>query len=108
MFVPIWDARNARDPRAQAADSLKAEHVFLERFESLDAAQLDGFGLALFGMDVDAAGLAPMRLSEHALHSFDVAVALDPAAKVAPSGTSRSRSAKRSPSRPSPRRARQS
>ena len=30
------------------------------------------------------AGLARMRLAEHAIHSWDVAVALDPSAKVAP------------------------
>ena len=32
---------------------------------------------------MDLADLAAMRLSEHALHSWDVAVALDPAAPVA-------------------------
>src|SRR5262249_62031915 len=31
-----------------------------------------------------AAGLVRMRLSEHAVHTWDVAVSLDPAAEVAP------------------------
>jgi hypothetical protein len=35
-------------------------------------------------MDLDAAGLARMRLGEHAVHTWDVAVALDPAATLAP------------------------
>jgi hypothetical protein len=38
----------------------------------------------MFGMELDTTGLARMRLGEHALHTWDVAVALDPAATVAP------------------------
>ena len=34
------------------------------------------------GMVMDAAGLLRMRLSEHAVHSWDVEVAVDPAARV--------------------------
>jgi hypothetical protein len=37
----------------------------------------------MFGRSVDAAGLLRMRLSEHAVHAWDVAVAFDPAAEVA-------------------------
>jgi uncharacterized protein (TIGR03083 family) len=83
-FPPIWDAWNARAPRAQAADSLQANEVFIQRLESLDAGQRERFHLELFGMDLDTAGVARMRLSEHAIHSWDVAAALDPAARVAP------------------------
>jgi hypothetical protein len=35
-------------------------------------------------MDVDMTGFLRMRLGEHAVHSWDVAVALDPTATVAP------------------------
>jgi uncharacterized protein (TIGR03083 family) len=35
-------------------------------------------------MDMDTTGLARMRVSEHAIHTWDVAVALDPSATVAP------------------------
>ena len=83
-FPPIWDAWNARGPRAQAADSLQANEALIQRLESLDAGQRERFRLEMFGMDLDTAGLARMRLSEHAIHSWDVAVALDPAARVAP------------------------
>jgi uncharacterized protein (TIGR03083 family) len=38
----------------------------------------------MFGMDLGITGLARMRVGEHALHTWDVAVALDPAATVAP------------------------
>jgi uncharacterized protein (TIGR03083 family) len=84
VFPPIWDAWNARAPRAQATDSLRANEALIQRLESLDAGQQERFHLKLFGMDLDLAGLARMRLSEHAVHSWDVAVALDPAARVAP------------------------
>jgi uncharacterized protein (TIGR03083 family) len=83
-FPPIWDAWNARTPRAQAADSLQANEELIRRLESLDPGQRERFHLKLFGMDLDTAGLARMRLSEHAIHSWDIAVALDPAARVAP------------------------
>jgi uncharacterized protein (TIGR03083 family) len=84
VFPPIWDAWNARRPRAQMADSLQVNEALVQRFESLDAGQRERFHLNLFGMDLDTAGLARMRLSEHAIHSWDIAVALDPAARVAP------------------------
>jgi uncharacterized protein (TIGR03083 family) len=83
-FPPIWDAWNARAPRAQAADSLQANEELIRRLESLDPGQRERLHLKLFGMDLDTAGLARMRLSEHAIHSWDIAVALDPAARVAP------------------------
>ena len=83
-FPPIWDAWNTRAPRAQAADSLQANEALIQRLESLDPGQQERFRLEMFGMDLDTAGLARMRLSEHAIHSWDVAVALDPAARVAP------------------------
>ncbi len=38
----------------------------------------------MFGSEQDLAGLARMRLSEHAVHTWDVVVALQPSAPVAP------------------------
>ncbi len=83
-FVPIWDRWNAKDPQAQAADALRADEAALQRFESLDAGQLARLHLKLFGMEMGATGLARLRLAEHAIHTWDVVVALDPAATVAP------------------------
>jgi len=83
-FGPIWDSWNARSPQAQAADALHADQIALEQMESLDEDQLAGLHLNLFGMDLDAAGLARIRVGEHAVHTWDVAVALDPAATIAP------------------------
>ena len=83
-FVPIWDSWNAKDPQAQAADALRADLATLERFESLDVDELARVHLKMFGMELDVTGLARMRVGEHAIHTWDVMVALDPAATVAP------------------------
>jgi len=84
VFPPIWDAWNARSPEAQVADSVAANEQFVTHLEGLGEERLAGFRLQLYGMDLDATRLLLMRLAEHALHSWDVAVALDPAARVAP------------------------
>jgi uncharacterized protein (TIGR03083 family) len=83
-FPPIWERWDAKSPQAQAADGLRTDADIVQRFESLDTDQLARLHLQLFGMDLDAAGLVRMRLSEHAVHTWDVAVALDPEAKLAP------------------------
>jgi uncharacterized protein (TIGR03083 family) len=83
-FVPVWNIWNAKDPQAQAADGLRADKATLDQFESLDPEQKAGLRLHMFGMEIDLTGMARMRLSEHAIHTWDVAVALDPSATVAP------------------------
>jgi len=82
-FVPIWDRWNALPPRSQVADSVTTNERFVSRLEHLEPEQQDRFALALFGTDVDLAGLLALRVGEHALHTWDIAVALDPAATVA-------------------------
>lgn len=83
-YEPIWAAWNARSPQQQAADSLAANEAHIGRLEGLSGTELDSIKYEFFGMDLDAAGLVRMRVSEHALHTWDVAVALDPVAQVAP------------------------
>jgi uncharacterized protein (TIGR03083 family) len=83
-FGPIWNTWNAKDPQAQATDGLRADEATVERFESIDPDQKAQLRLRVFGMDMDTTGLARMRVSEHAIHTWDVAVALDPSATVAP------------------------
>ena len=79
----IWDAWNARSPEGQAAQSIAANEALVFRVESLTPDQLAALRVTMFGgMILDAAGLLRMRLSEHAVHSWDVAVAVDPAARV--------------------------
>jgi uncharacterized protein (TIGR03083 family) len=83
-FQPIWDAWNNRTPEAQAADCLTWDEQHVSRLEQLSDEELAAIRLDFFGRTLDAAGLIRMRLSEHAVHTWDVAVALDPAATVLP------------------------
>ena len=82
--MPIWDRWNALPPRSQLADSVAANERFIARLEHLEPDQQDAFALSLFGSEVDLAGLTALRVAEHVLHTWDIAVALDPAATVAP------------------------
>jgi uncharacterized protein (TIGR03083 family) len=83
-FPPVWDVWNAKSPDEQAADGLAADERHVESLEKLTDDQLGRISLPFFGMDLDAVGLVRLRLGEHAMHTWDVAVRLDPAATVAP------------------------
>ncbi|WP_181783149.1 maleylpyruvate isomerase family mycothiol-dependent enzyme, partial [Pseudonocardia pini] len=83
-FPEIWGVWDAKDPAAQAADGLAADRTFLERVEGLTEEQRSTARLDLFGAERDLADLLRMRLGEHALHTWDVAVALDDTATLAP------------------------
>ena len=82
-FPAIWDAWNNRAPEMQAADSLTWDGEHIRRLEQLTDAELDSIRLDFFGRELDAAALIRLRLSEHAMHVWDVAVSLDPGAFVA-------------------------
>jgi uncharacterized protein (TIGR03083 family) len=83
-FQPVWDRWNAKSPDEQAADALAADERQVQTLEQLTDEQLAKIALPFFGMELDAVGLVRLRLGEHALHTWDVAVALDPAATVSP------------------------
>ena len=67
----------------QAADCLTWDGEHVSRLEQLTGAELDSIRLDFFGRQSDAAGLVRLRLSEHAIHVWDVAVSIDPSATVA-------------------------
>ena len=83
-YQPIWDAWNAKAPQEQAEDCLSSDQAHISRLEQLTDGELATISYETFGMQLDAVGLVRLRLSEHALHTWDVAGALDPAAQVAP------------------------
>lgn len=86
-FSAVWDAWNARTPQAQAADSLAVNATFLERVAALDETQRRAFSVEMFNGRQDLLGLLRLRLGEHAVHTWDVLVAADPSARVAPDAT---------------------
>jgi uncharacterized protein (TIGR03083 family) len=83
-FQSIWDGWNAKPPAEQVSDSIAANERFVRRLEDLDGNALAGMQLEMLGSRRDAAGMLRMRLSEHAVHTWDVEVAFDPAAQLAP------------------------
>jgi uncharacterized protein (TIGR03083 family) len=78
----VWDEWNAKPPAAQVADALVADAALLECLDSLSDEQRDGLKFQMGPMNLDFSGLVGLRLNEHVLHTWDVEVALDPAATL--------------------------
>jgi uncharacterized protein (TIGR03083 family) len=83
-FPPIWDVWNAKTPDEQVADGLISDEKYVQALEALSDAELGRISVEFFGMHLDSVGLIRLRLGEHAPHTWDVAVSLDPAATLDP------------------------
>jgi uncharacterized protein (TIGR03083 family) len=84
-FPAVWDVWNGKTPDEQVADALAADEQHVQTLEALSDEQLAAVDMDFFGMmRLDAAGMVRMRLSEHVMHTWDVAVMADPAARVQP------------------------
>ena len=81
-FPPVWEVWNQRQPEEQSRECLDANDAFVARLEGLPDETLRR-PITVFGMNVTIGDLARMRLSEHAVHSWDIAVSFDPTAQVA-------------------------
>lgn len=81
---PIWEAWNAKSPGQQVRDAVAVVTAFLEAAETMPEDRKAAWRLELFGLDLDLEGFLRMRLNEHAVHTWDVTVALDPASTIAP------------------------
>jgi uncharacterized protein (TIGR03083 family) len=84
----VWDRWNAMTPRDQAAGYLEHDARLVETYEALTADQRATLtvDLGFLPAPLPIAAVAGMRLGEAAQHSWDVRVALDPAAGL-PAGT---------------------
>jgi uncharacterized protein (TIGR03083 family) len=81
-FPLVWDEWNAKSPEDQAADALATDERQVSTLESLTDDQLARMSMDFLGMQLDACGIVRLRLGEHALHTWDVAVLTDPQASV--------------------------
>jgi uncharacterized protein (TIGR03083 family) len=79
---PIWDAWNAKSPEAKAADALDVDRKFVDRLESLTDDEKARVDIVFGPMRLDLADFVGLRLNEHALHTWDIEVTLDPSATV--------------------------
>lgn len=80
----VWDRWNAMSPRERADGFLAANAELLARYDGLDAATRESLriDMGFLPAPVDLATASRFRLSEFALHSWDVRVALDAEATV--------------------------
>jgi uncharacterized protein (TIGR03083 family) len=81
-FPAVWDTWNAKSPEDQAADALASDERHVERLEQLSDEELAAARMDFLGMQLDATGIIRLRLGEHVLHTWDLAVMQDPAATV--------------------------
>jgi uncharacterized protein (TIGR03083 family) len=82
-FKAVWGRWDAMAPADQVAESVAANDRFVARLEEV-ASSGAPFEVELFGGPSDLSGVAAARLAEHAVHTWDVEVVLDPAATVGP------------------------
>lgn len=82
-FSAIWDTWNAKSPDQQVADAVPADAALVTRLSELDGVTTADMRVRFGQRDLDIAGFARMRLSEHAVHTWDVAVTVHPYAQVA-------------------------
>jgi len=78
----VWDAWNAKVPRDQVRDCLTSDTAFLSSLEAATEDERRNFHFTMGPFAFDFDGLVGLRLSEHALHTWDVEVALFPGATV--------------------------
>jgi uncharacterized protein (TIGR03083 family) len=82
----IWDKWNKRAPLEQVTEAIAADAALVEAYEAATDQQLADAHIKLFGvLDLDGFGMAKFRLPEAAVHTWDVEVTLDPAARILPS-----------------------
>jgi uncharacterized protein (TIGR03083 family) len=86
-YMEIWDVWNAKSPEAQAADALVSDAAYVSTWQGIDDAALDALRVPMMGRELDASGYVAMRLFEHAVHTWDIAVMSDATAGVLPVAT---------------------
>lgn len=84
QFTPIWEQWNTMSAPEQVGRSIGANEAFVSRVEGLAEEDRERFDADVFGGRRDLAGVLAMRLGEHAVHTWDVEVALHRDAVVAP------------------------
>lgn len=82
-FAPsVWDEWNAKAPRAQVDDGLAADAAFLAALDAASDDERREFSFPLGPMTFDFDGFVGLRLNEHAFHTWDIDVTLDPSATI--------------------------
>ena len=78
----IWARWDAMSPDDQAANALATDRLLVERLENLNADELAAVAIEFHGHVLDACRFIGLRLGEHAVHLWDIAVTQHPAAEI--------------------------
>lgn len=82
-FAPsVWDAWNAKTPRAQADDALVADEAVTQALEAVAPGDRESLTFSMGPLSVGFNDFAGLRLNEHVFHTWDVAVVLDHGARL--------------------------
>ncbi|WP_329128603.1 maleylpyruvate isomerase N-terminal domain-containing protein [Streptomyces sp. NBC_01476] len=86
-MLPLWQHWDALDAPAQRAAWQEADARHLDLLDALDADRRRTLHVPSFAGWISVTAYAGYRLSEQSVHSWDVEVALDPAATIPPRET---------------------
>jgi uncharacterized protein (TIGR03083 family) len=82
-FAPgVWDVWNAKTPAQQRDDSLAADENLLARITAMTGDERERLALPMGPLTLGFTEFVATRLNEHALHTWDVDVAFNPAATL--------------------------
>lgn len=87
VTAAVWSEWDAKSPRAKVDDGVAADAAFLVLVDDVSPEDRARFSITVGPMTVGWDELIAMRLAEHVVHEWDVAVALDPAAVLATDAT---------------------
>lgn len=79
----VWQLYDALDDRAATTRSISANSAFLDALDTLTPSELETLAVPFFTGPTPVSVFAAFRLAEHAVHTWDVAVASDPAVELA-------------------------
>jgi len=84
----VWDEWNAKTPAEQVADALAADAALIASIDEVTSEQQETFVYAMGPMQLPFDAFLSLRLNEHAVHTWDVEVVVDPGAGIDPTATS--------------------
>lgn len=82
----VWDEWNAKTPREKADDALVADDELMNVLETTSPDDRARFKRSIGPLEIDWDAFVGLRLNEHLLHEWDVAVALDPTVHLGADG----------------------
>jgi len=82
-FAPsVWNTWNAKTPTEQRDDALAADAELLRGIDAVTAEQRSAFAFTMGPISVGFSQFIDLRLNEHAMHTWDIDVTMNPAATI--------------------------